>query len=168
MERVTKICAQHLIKHLSVENCIEIRSLPGIARNKEFIQQVDVFIAKEVFIFRNTQLNSFNSSIYVFSSPKSAKSTIYWISSVPALKSSTSPRRNVPTWTRARYVDWYWNGSRGRWLKKPWVQISCSKRLSCCTWPLTTPCRIASSYPLVSLLNDNPRPILIVDSIQAM
>ncbi|XP_056640302.1 influenza virus NS1A-binding protein-like isoform X1 [Diorhabda sublineata] len=47
MERVTKICGQHLIKHLSVENCIEIRSLPGIARNKEFIQQVDTYIAKE-------------------------------------------------------------------------------------------------------------------------
>lgn len=45
MERVTRICAQHLIKHLSVDNCIEIRSLPGIARNKEFIQQVDTFIA---------------------------------------------------------------------------------------------------------------------------
>ncbi|XP_050510120.1 influenza virus NS1A-binding protein-like isoform X1 [Diabrotica virgifera virgifera] len=47
MERVTRICAQHLIKHLSAENCVEIRSLPGIARNKEFIQQVDTFIAKE-------------------------------------------------------------------------------------------------------------------------
>ncbi|KAG5891762.1 hypothetical protein JTB14_012496 [Gonioctena quinquepunctata] len=47
MERVSRICAQHLIKHLSVDNCIEIRSLPGIARNKEFIQQVDAFIASE-------------------------------------------------------------------------------------------------------------------------
>lgn len=48
MERVANICAQYLIKHLSVENCIEIRSLHGIARNKDFIQQVDTFIAKEV------------------------------------------------------------------------------------------------------------------------
>ncbi|KAJ8925469.1 hypothetical protein NQ315_009303 [Exocentrus adspersus] len=47
MERVAKTCAQHLIKHLSIDNCIEIRSLPGIARNKDFIQQVDAFIAKE-------------------------------------------------------------------------------------------------------------------------
>ncbi|KAL3287512.1 hypothetical protein HHI36_001981 [Cryptolaemus montrouzieri] len=47
MERVSRICAQHLIKHLSVDNCIEIRSLPGIARNKEFIQHIDAFIAKE-------------------------------------------------------------------------------------------------------------------------
>lgn len=50
MDRVTRICAQHLIKHLSVENCIEVRSLPGIARNKEFIQQVDAFIANDVRI----------------------------------------------------------------------------------------------------------------------
>lgn len=48
LDRVTKICAQHLIKHLSAENCIEVRSLPGIARNKDFIQQVDAFIASEV------------------------------------------------------------------------------------------------------------------------
>lgn len=48
MERVANICAQYLIKHLSVENCIEIRSLHGISRNKDFIQQVDAFIAKEV------------------------------------------------------------------------------------------------------------------------
>ncbi|KAK9872409.1 hypothetical protein WA026_017869 [Henosepilachna vigintioctopunctata] len=47
MERVSRICAQHLIKHLSVDNCIEIRSLPGLSRNKEFIQHIDAFIAKE-------------------------------------------------------------------------------------------------------------------------
>ncbi|KAK5647250.1 hypothetical protein RI129_002142 [Pyrocoelia pectoralis] len=47
MDRVARKCAQHLIKHLSVDNCIEIRSLPGIARNKDFIQEVDAFIAKE-------------------------------------------------------------------------------------------------------------------------
>lgn len=48
MGRVANICAQHLIKHLSVDNCIEIRSLPGIARNRELVQQVDAFINKEV------------------------------------------------------------------------------------------------------------------------
>nr|CAI5827801.1 unnamed protein product [Callosobruchus analis] len=47
MDRVTKCCAQYLIKHLNVDNCIEIRSLPGISKNKEFIQQVDAFIEKE-------------------------------------------------------------------------------------------------------------------------
>lgn len=48
IDRVARICATHLIKHLSIDNCVEIRSLPGIARNKDFIQQVDAFIAKEV------------------------------------------------------------------------------------------------------------------------
>lgn len=47
IDRVARRCAQHLIKYLSVDNCIEIRSLSGIARNKEFVQQVDAFIAKE-------------------------------------------------------------------------------------------------------------------------
>lgn len=50
MDRVVKECARHLIKNLSTENCIEIRSLPGIARNKEFVQQVDAYIAKSVSI----------------------------------------------------------------------------------------------------------------------
>lgn len=36
-----------MIKHLSTDNCIEIRSLPGIARSSDFIQQVDDYIAKE-------------------------------------------------------------------------------------------------------------------------
>ncbi|XP_022913715.1 influenza virus NS1A-binding protein homolog isoform X2 [Onthophagus taurus] len=45
IDRVARKCAQYLINHLSVENCIEIRSLPGIAKNKEFIHQVDNFIA---------------------------------------------------------------------------------------------------------------------------
>ncbi|XP_017784244.1 PREDICTED: influenza virus NS1A-binding protein-like isoform X2 [Nicrophorus vespilloides] len=47
IERVARCCAQHLIKHLSVDNCIETRSLPGIARNKELTQKVDSFIANE-------------------------------------------------------------------------------------------------------------------------
>ncbi|KAF2892512.1 hypothetical protein ILUMI_13656 [Ignelater luminosus] len=47
MDRVARKCAQHLITHLSVDNCVDIRSLPGIARNKEFIQEVDNYIAKE-------------------------------------------------------------------------------------------------------------------------
>lgn len=48
MDRVVKECTRHFIKNLSVENCIETRSLPGIARNKVFVDQVDAFIAKEV------------------------------------------------------------------------------------------------------------------------
>lgn len=48
IDRVVKECAKHLIKNLSVENCVDIRSLPGIARNKVFVQQVDSYIAREV------------------------------------------------------------------------------------------------------------------------
>ena len=51
MDRVVKECTRHLIKNLNVENCIETRSLPGIARNKAFVEQVDTFIAKEVWNF---------------------------------------------------------------------------------------------------------------------
>lgn len=48
MERVTKECARYLVQHLDPENCIEIRSLPGIARNKTFVAQVDSYIATQV------------------------------------------------------------------------------------------------------------------------
>lgn len=48
MDRVVKECIQHLIKNLNIENCIETRSLPGIAKNREFVAQVDRFIANEV------------------------------------------------------------------------------------------------------------------------
>jgi influenza virus NS1A-binding protein len=51
MDRVVKECTRHLIKNLNIENCIETRSLPGIARNKAFVDQVDAFIAKEVCNF---------------------------------------------------------------------------------------------------------------------
>lgn len=48
MDRVARKCAQHLIAHLSVDNSVDIRSLPGIARNLELMQRVDGFIAKHV------------------------------------------------------------------------------------------------------------------------
>ncbi|XP_047001458.1 influenza virus NS1A-binding protein homolog isoform X1 [Schistocerca americana] len=47
MDRVVRECARHLIKNLSVDNCIETRSLPGIARNKSLLEQVDNFINRE-------------------------------------------------------------------------------------------------------------------------
>lgn len=48
MERVVKECARYLVQYLDPENCIEIRSLPGIARNKTFVAQVDGYIAQQV------------------------------------------------------------------------------------------------------------------------
>lgn len=48
MDRVAKECARHLIQHLSVENCIDIRSLPGIAKSKTFVVQINSYIANQV------------------------------------------------------------------------------------------------------------------------
>lgn len=48
MDRVVKQCAKHLISELSPDTCIGIRSLPGIDKNKGFVQEVDAFIDKEV------------------------------------------------------------------------------------------------------------------------
>lgn len=48
MDRVAKECARHLVTNMDPENCIEIRSLPGIARNKTFVAQVDSYIAQQV------------------------------------------------------------------------------------------------------------------------
>ncbi|XP_046682683.1 influenza virus NS1A-binding protein homolog isoform X2 [Homalodisca vitripennis] len=47
MERVAKECASYLVHHLDPENCVEIRSLPGIARSKTFVAQVDSYIAQQ-------------------------------------------------------------------------------------------------------------------------
>nr|CAD7447871.1 unnamed protein product [Timema bartmani] len=46
MDRVMKECIRHFIRNLNVDNCIETRSLPGIARNKTFIGQVEEYIAQ--------------------------------------------------------------------------------------------------------------------------
>ena len=48
MDSVVKECARHLVSELSVESCIETRSLPGINKNAGFVQDVDTYIAKEV------------------------------------------------------------------------------------------------------------------------
>lgn len=48
IERVVSECARHLIEELSSDSCIEIRSLPGISKNKTFVTAVDDFISKEV------------------------------------------------------------------------------------------------------------------------
>lgn len=41
-------CARHLVSDLSIETCIETRSLPGINRNKTFVQDVDNYISQHV------------------------------------------------------------------------------------------------------------------------
>ncbi|KAF4522492.1 hypothetical protein B566_EDAN002577 [Ephemera danica] len=47
MEKVIQVCSQYLIQNLDIGTCIEIRSLPGIIRNKAFVAKVDRFIAKQ-------------------------------------------------------------------------------------------------------------------------
>lgn len=48
IDNVVRECARHLVEELCADSCIETRSLPGINKNKTFVQDVDAFIAKEV------------------------------------------------------------------------------------------------------------------------
>lgn len=48
IDKVVTECARHLIEELSADTCIEIRSLPGISKNKTFVSAVDDFISREV------------------------------------------------------------------------------------------------------------------------
>lgn len=45
MNRIAEECAKYLIKNLSVDNCIDIRCLPGISSKKSFVCQLDDFIS---------------------------------------------------------------------------------------------------------------------------
>lgn len=78
MDRVVKICAKHLIKHLTVESCVEIRSLPGIARNKDFIQQIDSFISKNFaeIVKSNNLLSLYCAKIEVLNQSKEEMSFV--------------------------------------------------------------------------------------------
>lgn len=55
MERVVKECARYLVEYLDPDNCIEIRSLPGIARNKVFVGQVNSYIAQQVPVIQSSR-----------------------------------------------------------------------------------------------------------------
>lgn len=48
IDNIVRECARHLIDELCADSCIEIRSLPGINKNKAFVAAVDSFISKEV------------------------------------------------------------------------------------------------------------------------
>lgn len=48
IDKIVNECARHLIEELCADTCIEIRSLPGISKNKTFVAAVDDFISKEV------------------------------------------------------------------------------------------------------------------------
>lgn len=48
IDKVVAECARHLTDELAADTCIEIRSLPGISKNKQFVTAVDDFISREV------------------------------------------------------------------------------------------------------------------------
>lgn len=58
MDHIAKELACFMLKHLNVDNCIEIRSLPCITTNISFINQVNSFISAHVSItyFENCEL----------------------------------------------------------------------------------------------------------------
>jgi len=67
MERVVNECASHLIKDLTKDTCLDTRSLPGINRNKSFVDKVDQFIAENVsknFIFNHVGLCLYKFVVY--------------------------------------------------------------------------------------------------------
>lgn len=78
IDRVARKSAKHLIKHLSVDNCIEIRSLPGIARNKEFINQVDGYIGKnfDTICQKSAFLNLYCAKIEVLNQTRQEMSCV--------------------------------------------------------------------------------------------
>lgn len=53
MNTIVRECAKYLLKNLTVENCIDIRSLQGISKKKAFVCQLDEFISTQVINFNN-------------------------------------------------------------------------------------------------------------------
>ncbi|XP_052122389.1 influenza virus NS1A-binding protein homolog isoform X2 [Frankliniella occidentalis] len=54
MEPVVQECARHLMENLTVESCIDTRSLPGITRHKSLVSRVDSFIEEKFEAVRQT------------------------------------------------------------------------------------------------------------------
>ncbi|XP_049281776.1 influenza virus NS1A-binding protein-like isoform X1 [Anopheles funestus] len=54
IDSVVKECARHLVSELEPDICIETRSLPGIERNRRFVQEVDAYIAKNFHLVSET------------------------------------------------------------------------------------------------------------------
>lgn len=51
MDRISKELARFMLKHLSVDNCIEIRSLPCLSTSISFINQVNSYISAHVSFY---------------------------------------------------------------------------------------------------------------------
>lgn len=48
IDNVVNECARHLVAEMSADSSIEIRSLPGINKNRAFVMSVDSFISSQV------------------------------------------------------------------------------------------------------------------------
>lgn len=48
IDTVINECARHLVAELCADSSIEIRSLPGINKNRAFVMSVDSFISSQV------------------------------------------------------------------------------------------------------------------------
>ncbi len=48
MDRVAGQCAEFLCSNLGLDNCLELRSLPGVSRRAEIVREVDAFIEQNV------------------------------------------------------------------------------------------------------------------------
>ncbi len=48
MERAVRQCAEFLAQNLDLRTCLELRALPGVARRKDIVHDVDAFIDKNI------------------------------------------------------------------------------------------------------------------------
>lgn len=48
IDNVVNECARHLVAEMCADSSIEIRSLPGINKNRAFVMAVDSFISAQV------------------------------------------------------------------------------------------------------------------------
>ena len=53
MERVASQCVKYLLDSLTPECCLDIRSLPSITQNENFVKQVEAYIRNNVSISSN-------------------------------------------------------------------------------------------------------------------
>lgn len=65
MDRIAKELARFMLKHLNVDNCIEIRSLPCISTSISFINQVNSFISAHVSFIVIKGTFNFNKKNYL-------------------------------------------------------------------------------------------------------
>ena len=48
MGKVANKCVEYLVENLTVDNCTDIRSLPGISNNKIILEKINGFITEKV------------------------------------------------------------------------------------------------------------------------